>query len=434
MLKYVITGIVLIAIAVGVYLFFGKKKSGSIPADNAADLLIVQSGRVIPLGQDASGNELSIRMDMLPAEEFEYETSLVEIKNSTVLARIDNLIPGMAQVGVAAANAVRTGGETLYRAIIPAGTKLTNSKAMEGAVRGFYRGADGIQGHANLVAVNQTATTVANTAAAAMGVVSMVVGQYYMTQINAEIGEISDGIEKIASFQNNEFKSRVFALVTQVKKITSFQIEILDNEDLRSGETTHLNGLEDECIQLLGQANLMISDFSKKQELDYEAYEKELQSAQNWYVFQQTLLDVLYKLADMKYALYFGKVSREQCAALLPAYTRQVSDAQDMLADWHEANMKKLGVDVSETKRRRTGIDGAIHWIPGLFDEKHHYRPISKRTADMIGAQISGQESIHRRQIQDLYSEDVQIISKGGKLYYLSPENAAGVQQEGACL
>lgn len=104
MLKYVITGIVLIAIAVGVYLFFGKKKSGSIPADNAADLLIVQSGRVIPLGQDASGNELSIRMDMLPAEEFEYETSLVEIKNSTVLARIDNLVPGMAQVGVATAN------------------------------------------------------------------------------------------------------------------------------------------------------------------------------------------------------------------------------------------------------------------------------------------------------------------------------------------
>lgn len=38
-------------------------------------------------------------------------------------------------------------GEVLYRAIIPAGAKLTDSKAMEGAVRGFYHGADGIRGH-----------------------------------------------------------------------------------------------------------------------------------------------------------------------------------------------------------------------------------------------------------------------------------------------
>lgn len=43
---------------------------------------------------------------------------------------------------------------------------------MEGAVRGFYHGADGIRGHANLVAVEaQKGTAVAaNTAAAAMGV------------------------------------------------------------------------------------------------------------------------------------------------------------------------------------------------------------------------------------------------------------------------
>ena len=43
--------------------------------------------------------------------------------------------------------------QVLYRAIIPAGAKLTDSKAMEGAVHGIYHGTDGIRGHANLVAV-----------------------------------------------------------------------------------------------------------------------------------------------------------------------------------------------------------------------------------------------------------------------------------------
>lgn len=106
----------------------------------------------------------------------------------------------------------------MYRAIIPVGAKLTDSKAMEGAVRGIYHGADGIKGHANLVAVEKTGTVVANTAAAAMGVATMVVGQYYMTQINAELSKISDGLDKISSFQDNEYKSKVFALVAQEKK------------------------------------------------------------------------------------------------------------------------------------------------------------------------------------------------------------------------
>lgn len=117
---------------------------------------------------------------------------------------------------------------------------------MEGAVRGFYRGADGIQGHADLVAVQaQKGTAVAaSTAAAAMGVASMVVGQYYMTQINAGLGEISDGISKISDFQDNEFRSRVFSLVAHVKKIADFQVEILENDELRLSKIAQLDSLK----------------------------------------------------------------------------------------------------------------------------------------------------------------------------------------------
>lgn len=213
---------------------------------------------LISLGKDSDGNELAVQLEMLPAESFDDNSSLIEIKDSAVLARIESLIPGLAQSGVAAANAVRAGGETVYKAIIPAGTKLANSNSMDGAVRGFYRGADGIQGHANLVAVNQTASKVANTAAAAMGVASVVVGQYYMTQINTELNEISEGIERIALFQDDEYKSRVFALVSQVKKIASFKIEILDNDELRSAEIAHLNELE--AIVNTANPNVAVGD------------------------------------------------------------------------------------------------------------------------------------------------------------------------------
>ena len=205
-----------------------------------------------------------------------------------------------------------------------------------------------------------------------------------MTQINAELGEISEGIDKISEFQDNEYKSRVFSLVTQVKKIAAFQGEILENEELRRDELDHLNQLEDECTQLLGQANLTIADFAKKKDLDYDSYEKQLQDAQNWHVYQQTLLEVLYKISDLRYALYMGNASREQCTALLPTYTKRVSDAHGMLVDWHEDNAKRLGIELSESKRKRTGFDGVIHWLPGLIKEDFNFRAISEKTAELI--------------------------------------------------
>ena len=202
-------------------------------------------------------------MEILPAATIPDENKLVEISDSRVLTHVNNLIPGLAQVGNVVNNAVQAAqgnGEVLYRAIIPVGAKLTDSKAMGGAVRGIYHGADGIRGHANLVAVEAQKGTavVANTAAAAMGVASMVVGQYYMTQINAELGEISDGISKIADFQDNEYRSRVFSLVAHVKKIADFQIEILENTELRLSKISQLDSLEESVRSFLDRLILLL--------------------------------------------------------------------------------------------------------------------------------------------------------------------------------
>ena len=229
-MQYVIMAIVVVAIALGLGMFFWKKKIESIETEDKS-LIVGNTGDIVAT-DSSTVNEITIQMEQLPIEMFPDESSLVEVKDEKVLARIDSLVPGLGQAGVATANAVQAAGDTVYRAIIPVGAKLTDSKAMEGAVRGIYHGADGIKGHANLVAVENTGTVVANTAAAAMGVASMVVGQYYMTQINAELSKISDGLDKISSFQDNEYKSKVFALVAQVKKISAFQSEIHENEAL----------------------------------------------------------------------------------------------------------------------------------------------------------------------------------------------------------
>ena len=412
------------AIIAVVILYIVRKKNVRVEAWRSLnDTLAVRRNNQLA-GGEKNLNELVIQMEMLPAEFIPDEGKLVEIKDSKILAHINNLVPGLAQAGIAGNNtmqAAKVGNEVLYRAIIPVGAKLTDSKAREDAVRGFYRGANGIQGHANLVAVEAQKETavVANTAAAAMGVASMVVGQYYMTQINAELGKISDGISKIADFQDNEFRSRVFSLVLHVKKIADFQIEILENEEMRLSKIAQLDNLEEECTKLLGQTNLTLVGYTKKKNLDYEEYEKDLKDAQNWYMYQEALLNVLHKISDLRYTLHLGAVSREQCRALLPTYTKQVFDTQEMLSGWHQDSVKRLSIDTENEKRKRDGFDGFIHLLPGLFNSDLKFRAIAKGTATMIAVQTSGHDGEIQQDNSDLYAEDVQLISKNGKIYYL---------------
>lgn len=424
-MKYL--GICIFAIAViivAVVLYLKLKKRKDIPSNVIG---IINSpaikGKELFTGPNTT-NESIIPLEMLPAEAIEDESKLVEITDSKVLTRVNNLIPGLAQAGNAVNNAAQAikvaNSEVLYRAVIPTGAKLTNSKAMEGAVRGIYHGADGIQGHANLVAVEaqKGMAVVANTAVAAMGVASMVVGQYYMTQINAKLDAISDGISEIQNFQDNEYRSRVFSLVAHVKKIADFQTEILENNELRISKINQLDSLEEECTQLLGQANLTLAGFAKKTDLDYETYEKVVGNAQNWFMYQKSLLDVLYKISDLRYTLHLGAVSREQCIAILPTYTKQVQDTQSRLAAWHEGTTERLKIDTDEARRKRAGFDGVIHFLPGLFDKDFNYRSIEKSTANMIRTQASSENKLSIDK-SELYSEDVQLIAKDGKIYYL---------------
>ena len=423
-MEYIGVGICVMAM-VAICIFVIQRKKNNQEANPSEDVKIGAEEHAITVSNDAP-EELVIEMEMLPAEVIKDESALVEITDSKVLAHVNNLVPGLAQAGNAANNAaqaIQANGEVLYRAILPAGAKLSNSRTLEGAVKEMYHGANGIKGHADWLPVeaHKGSAVAANTAAAAMGVASMVVGQYYMTQINAELGAISDGISEIQNFQDNEYRSRVFSLVAHVKKIADFQTEILENNELRISKINQLDSLEEECTQLLGQANLTLAGFAKKTDLDYEAYEKVVGNAQSWFMYQKSLLDVLYKISDLRYTLHLGAVSREQCIAILPTYTKQVQDTQSRLAAWHEGTTERLKIDTDEVRRKRAGFDGVIHFLPGLFDEDFNYRSIEKSTASMIRTQTSGDNTLSIDK-SELYSEDVQLIAKDGKIYYL-PKN-----------
>ena len=430
-MEYAVIGIIGAAIiAVGVIFFIKMRKKPANKSQDSTQLLPREKKSEL-VSSNESLNELVIQMEKLPAEKVPAQNKLVEIKDNKLLAHVNNLIPEIAQVQNTAQNvakAAERSGEVLYRAIIPTGAKLVDSRDMAGAFRGFCRDENNIVKHANLVAVQAEKGTevLSNVASSAMEVASMIVGQYYIEQINNQLGAISDGISKISDFQNNEYRSRVFSLVAYIKNIADFQIEILENDELRLSKISQLDGLEEECTQLLGQANLTLADYTQKNDLNYVAYEKDVIEVQNWYAYQKALTNVLYRISELKYTLHMGAVSREQCGAMLPIYTNQVAETQMRLTEWHQQTAKRLKIDTVETRRKRDGIDGVIHFVPGLFNDNLNFRSIEAGTAEMIQTQSEGKQVTYEHDTSNLYSEDVQLIIKDDKIYYL-PANESDI-------
>ena len=283
----------------------------------------------------------------------------------------------------------------------------------------MFHGASGIKGQANLVKVKSGAAIATNSVSAVMNVSSLIVGQYYMNQINAELDVISEGIDQIQSFQDNEYHSKVFSLVAHVKRISNFQSEILENDELRISKIYQLDSLEKDCAELLGQANLALADFTNMNKLSYKEYEKVIAEVQKWYTYQKSLIEVMYKISDLRYTLHLGAVSREQCADLLSTYQEQIGDTNERINVWHYKTAKRLGIKIDEICRKRAGFDGAIHFIPGLLKDEYKFRSIDMKTVKMIIEQAMGYEEQCATYTSELYNEDVQLISKDGRLYYL---------------
>lgn len=68
-------------------------------------------------------------------------------------------------------------------------------------------------------------------------------------------------------------QGKVLTLMTQIKRASDFQTEILEDNNLRNEEIQRLQTLETTCMNLLNQANETISDLCSKEGVSFEKYE-----------------------------------------------------------------------------------------------------------------------------------------------------------------
>lgn len=411
-------------IAIVFFLIMRRNKSTRLTMNESAELRVGTKA--------VEGYEMQIQFEDISALTEIEESKLVEVKDSALLAKIDNIIPGSLRIisGSVAQKAFQSEVKsigTVYRAILPQGEKLVSSRGMTGAFRGFARNNGKISSHANLVPVDVAKSANKLTSLisvnAVMNVASMVVGQYYMSQINNRLDGISSEIDMISDFQQNEFKSKIYALVAETQKISTFQVETLENDELRNRDLDHLKFLEHECAQLLGQANLSLQGITSNNDVDYKKYKELVNDAEIWCGYQKILLEVMYKISDLTYAMNLGAISRKNSTAIFLPYADQSEKTNEKLKAWHDAATERLEINMSESKRTKQGISGVVGQVAGKIKEEWKYEAVEPEIIKRIENQTNTCSFAKPVEEKDLYNEDVQLIVKDGKLYYLPAQS-----------
>lgn len=368
-----------------------------------------------------------IPITQLPSNIILDDSNLFEITDNLVIARISETIPNAAEMIAKTINSNALNKVEIFEALIPSGAKLLGSRNTEGAVRGIYRDAKGIKGHADLLKLDPAkiskAGAVANGIANVVNVGSLVVGQYYMSEINSKLETISEDISDIADFQEREFKSRILSLIARVQKISSFSTEILESDDLRKKKLQTLDDLEGEGSQLLQQVNLAIDElFKKYQKLDYLKYLKKVDEFSIQIHYQKILLSILGEISKLIYLFGKGEVSCDLSYSIFNVYLDQSKQTRKALEIWHNLQIKSIGIDIPGNRVRRKGVDGMLAGIPAIIDKKWNYKKLKNGFAQKIEVQIANDYIVQTQQL-DSYKQDIQIVIKDGK-YFLLKDNS----------
>lgn len=255
---------------------------------------------------------------------------------------------------------------------------------------------------------------------AGFNVASMIVGQYYMNEINNKLDELKENINEISDYLDSEYKSRIAYIISKIKEITENKMEILNNEFSCDKRYNNILEIENDCSKLLGQANEMIKNNIKRDDLDYSKYEKKLKELYKWFSRQQILQTLLLEIGNLRYILAKGNETSKLSHTQYNNYSLQSNCINNELKEWHNSISKKLGIDIRQSRRNGKFFKARKYTI-GKIKEDWAYNKLNENVIKMIENQTNVKKlEPYTRNKQD---EIIKIQKYNGEYYNLFGES-----------
>lgn len=223
---------------------------------------------------------------------------------------------------------------------------------------------------------------------AGFNAVSMVVGQYYMNEINDKLDTIQNNIKGISDFLDSEYQSKLAQIVSKMQEIIENKVEILSNDYSRDKRYDEILNLESECGKLLGIANKSIEKCVSNEFDDYKKYEKNIKDIHLWFVRQQLLQQLLLEIGNLRYVLANGNETSKLSHTQYNNYLSQTNIVNAKLENWHKTNCEKFGINKEENKRKANLFNIRKNTI-GRINEEWAYHKLENNVATIINSQTN---------------------------------------------
>lgn len=344
----------------------------------------------------------------------------IDIKKA--ISIIDNIVPNTAMTG----NNIKNSTELLNsnRTFFSASKKGTENMMKVKGTNELY-GTQVIGGKINkqtkFVNENQMIKNVRKDALvnAGFNMASMVVGQYYMNEINNKLDDLKEDINLISDYLDSDYKSRIAYIVSKLKEVIENKLEILSSEFSINKRYNDILELESDCSKLLGQANEMIKNNIKEVNIDYRKYEKQLKQVHKWFLRQQILQTLLLQIGNLRYVLSNGNETSKLSHTQYNNYLLQCNNVNNELEKWHNSVSKKLGIDVMVARRNGKFFKAKKHTI-GKINEEWAYNKINENIVELI----KNQTNVAKLEpyINEKQDEIIKIQKYNGEYYNLIEE------------
>ena len=94
------------------------------------------------------------------------------------------------------------------------------------------------------------------------------------------------------------------------------------------------------------------------------------------------------------------------------------NESRQLVPKWHLSNLSKLGIELDNNRFKKQGIERIVAKPLSLIDKNWDYKKLEPSLKNKIIHQNQNEEVAIYGQ-DDLFDEDVELIIKDGKYYYL---------------
>lgn len=220
---------------------------------------------------------------------------------------------------------------------------LTQVKDEKSMFRGIFRKKGKISGHVKLKPVDaRDAAQQVNTAksaltsklATSMQLASVVVGQYYMSEVSEKLSQMNDELHALRRYHQTEILAKLGTMRESLDVLANNQTELLADEQIRNNYLLKIDGIKTELATINNQSLLQINGVVDRAPKNEQQFIKDVNELDYWKQISVITTNILIFASELEYIYGVGALSRKTVTELVSSAKDKNEEADSNIAEY----------------------------------------------------------------------------------------------------